>query len=169
MVVHHSTKFGHKRLHTNTQPTVNKYLSRALQPILLKTPQCVYFCSQIIHYMQKGVKHCCCKSADVDSYIRVGWKSVLLTETVLLCAHMLHHFNTPHKPHLKKWLIYFVSTLISSNKHNFFFLNNVKCGHLPSRWKKSSLVSVVNKLQYCDTHPEDSTGNKRDTDCLFCV
>ena len=35
--------------------------------------------------------------------------------------------------------------------------------------KESSLVSVVNKLQYCDTHPEDSTGNKQDTDYVFPV
>ena len=46
----------------------------------------------------------------------------------------------------------------------------MKCGHLPSRQKKeSSLVSVVNKLQYHDTHPEDSTGNKPDTDYIFSV
>ena len=43
------------------------------------------------HTAQKEVKHCCYKSADVDSYIRVGWKSMvlLLAEIVLLCAHML--------------------------------------------------------------------------------
>ena len=32
MVVHHSTKFGYKRLQTNTQLRGNKYVSRALHP-----------------------------------------------------------------------------------------------------------------------------------------
>ena len=32
MVVHHNTKFGYKRLDTNTQPTGNKYVSRVLHP-----------------------------------------------------------------------------------------------------------------------------------------
>ena len=35
--------------------------------------------------------------------------------------------------------------------------------------KKSSLVSVVNKSQYCDTHLEDTIGNVRDTDYLSFV
>ena len=41
-----------QRLHTNTQLTGNKYLSRALQPSALKTPQCFPSCSQIIHHSQ---------------------------------------------------------------------------------------------------------------------
>ena len=54
---------------------------------------------------------------------------------------------------------------MSSNKYK-----NVKCGHVPSRWKKeSSLVSVVNKSRYCDTHSEDTIGNMQDTDYLFFV
>ena len=45
------------------------------------------------------------------------------------------------------------------------FKNKIKCGYLPSRWKKeSSLVSDVNKSQYHDTHSEDTIGNVRDTD-----
>ena len=35
--------------------------------------------------------------------------------------------------------------------------------------KKSSLVSVVNKLQYRDTHSEDTIGNVRDTEYLSFV
>ena len=74
--------------------------------------------------------------------------------------------------------IYCVLLAINSSKHHFFTLflmlvwwqksrcvsyllschqtsikNKVNCGYLPSWWKKeSSLVSVVNKSQYCDTH-----------------
>ena len=33
------------------------------------------------------------KSADVDVYVRAGRKSRVVTETVLLCARMLHHFE----------------------------------------------------------------------------
>ena len=40
VVVHHNAKFGYKRLQTNTQPSGNKYVSRALHPSPLKTPQC---------------------------------------------------------------------------------------------------------------------------------
>ena len=40
----------------------------------------------------------------------------------------------------------------------------MKCGYLPSWWKKeSSLVSVVNMSQYRDTHSEDTIANVRDT------
>ena len=35
--------------------------------------------------------------------------------------------------------------------------------------KKGSLVSVVNKSQYRDTHSEDTIGNVRDTDYLSFV
>ena len=38
------------------------------------------------HTAQKEVKHCCRKSADVDSYVRVGRKSPVLAEIVCLCA-----------------------------------------------------------------------------------
>ena len=53
MVVHHNTKFGYKRLQTNTQPSGNKYESRALHPSPLKTPQCFPFSSKIIHHTQR--------------------------------------------------------------------------------------------------------------------
>ena len=53
MVVHHNTKFGYKRLHTNTQPSGNKYVSWALHPLPLKTPQCFPFSSKIIHHTQR--------------------------------------------------------------------------------------------------------------------
>ena len=42
------------------------------------------------HKVQKVVKHCCCKSADVDLYVRVGRKSMVLAEVVLLCPHITH-------------------------------------------------------------------------------
>ena len=35
--------------------------------------------------------------------------------------------------------------------------------------KESSLVSVVNKSQYCDIHTEDTVGNIWDTDNFLCV
>ena len=38
------------------------------------------------HTAQKEVKHCCRKSADVDSYVRVGRKSTVLAEIVRLFA-----------------------------------------------------------------------------------
>ena len=118
MVVHHNTKFGCKRLQTNTQLNGNKYVSRALHPSPLKTPQCFPFSSKIIHHTQhtKKVKRCCRKSADVDWYIMVGQKSMVQAEIIILCAHTLHHCKTPCQPPLKK-LLYFVSTLLSSNKH----------------------------------------------------
>ena len=99
MVVHHNTKFGYKRLQTNTQPSGNKYVSWALHPSPLKTPQCFPFCSQIIHHTQ-----CKKRSAEVDLYVRVGRKLMVLAEIILLCAHMLHHFKTPRQPLLKKLL-----------------------------------------------------------------
>ena len=51
-VVHHNTKFGYERLQTNTQPSGNKYVSRALHPSPLKTPQCFPFSSKRIHHTQ---------------------------------------------------------------------------------------------------------------------
>ena len=53
MVVHHNAKFGYKRLQTNTQPSGNKNVSRALHPSPLKTPQCFSFSSKIIHHRQR--------------------------------------------------------------------------------------------------------------------
>ena len=50
MVVHHNTKFGYKSLQRNTQLSGNKYVSWALHPSPLKTPQCFSFSSKIIHY-----------------------------------------------------------------------------------------------------------------------
>ncbi len=103
MVVLHNTKFGYKRLQRNTQPSGNKYVSQALHPSPLKTPQCFPFSSKIIHHtVQKEVKRCCCKSADVDWYVRVGRKSMVQAEIIILCAHTLHHCKTPRQPPLKK-------------------------------------------------------------------
>ena len=89
MVVHHNTKFGYKRLHTNTQPSGNKYVSQALHLSPLKTPQCFPFSSQIIHHTQKEVKRCCCKSADVDWYVRVGRKSVTKFKNKVSCFSLI--------------------------------------------------------------------------------
>ena len=97
MVVHHNTKFGYKRLHTKTQPSGNKYVSPALHPSPPKTPQCFPFCSKIIHHTQR-------KSADVDWYARVGRKSMVQAEIIMLCARTLHHCESPRQPLLKKWL-----------------------------------------------------------------
>ena len=52
-------------------------------------------------------------------------------------------------------VIYFISTLMSSNKHKkqgemWSFTKQMK--------KESSSVSVVNKSQYHDTHSEDTIG-----------
>ena len=41
--------------------------------------------------------------------------------------------------------------------------------HAGEEEKKGSLVSVVNKSRYRDTHSEDTIGNVRDTDYLFFV
>ena len=146
-------------MQTNTQPNGNKYLSRALHPSPLKTPQCFPFRSKIILHTQRKKKKkkkekkkkktkknnkknkkqtknkqtkkkkkkkkeeeekdngCCRKSADVDWYVRVGRKS--MAEIILLCARTLHHCKTPRQPPPAEemTLIYFVSTLMSSNKH----------------------------------------------------
>ena len=56
-------------------------------------------------------------------------------------------------------VIYFISALMSSNKHK----------RQGKQMKKSSLVSVVNKSQYCDGHSEDTISNVQDTDYLFFV
>ena len=105
MVVHHKTKFGYKRSHTNTQLSGNKYVSQALHSPPLKTTQCFPFCSKIIHHTaQKEVKRCCRKTADVDWYVRVGRKSMVQAEIIILCARTLHHCKTPHQPPLKKLL-----------------------------------------------------------------
>ena len=104
MVVHHNTKFGYKGLHKNTQPTGSKYLSRALHPSPLKIPQCFPFCSQIIHHTlpKKRSKVAAERSSDVDSYVRVGRKTMVLAEIILLYARTLQHFKTPRQPPLKK-------------------------------------------------------------------
>ena len=94
---HHNTKSGYKRLHTNTQPSGNKYVSRALHPSPLKTPQCFPFSGKIIHHTaQKEVKRCCRVSSDVDWYVRVGRKSIVKAEIIILCARTLHHCKTPN-------------------------------------------------------------------------
>ena len=53
VVVHHNNKFGYKRLQTNTPQSGNKYVSWALHPSPLKTPQCFPFSSKIIHHTQR--------------------------------------------------------------------------------------------------------------------
>ena len=63
-------------------------------------------------------------------------------------------------------VIYLVSTLMSSNKHEQsgeMWLSKL------IKKKKRSFVSVVNKSQYCDTHSEDIIGNVQDTDYLSFV
>ena len=71
MVVHHNTKFGYKRLQTNTQPSGNKYVSRALQPSPLKTPQCFPFSSKIIHHTQHK------KRSNVAATSQLTWTGML--------------------------------------------------------------------------------------------
>ena len=70
MVVHHSAKFGYKRLQTNTQPTGNKYVSRALHLSPLKTSQCFPFCGQIIHTQRK-------KRSNVAAASQLMWTGTL--------------------------------------------------------------------------------------------
>ena len=71
MVVLHSTKFGYKRLQTNTQPSGNKYLSRALHPSPEKTPQCFPFSSKIIHLTQRK------KRSNVAAASQLMWTGTL--------------------------------------------------------------------------------------------
>ena len=71
MVVHHNTKFGYKRLHKNTQPSGNKYVSRALHPSPLKTPQCFPFSSKIIQHTQ------CKKRSNVAAASQLMWTGTL--------------------------------------------------------------------------------------------
>ena len=61
-------------------------------------------------------------------------------------------------------VIYFVSTLVEKDKGKHGKEDKGKCGHVPSRWKKASLVFVVKKSRYCDTHWEDTIDNMWDTD-----
>ena len=74
------------------------------------------------------------KSADVDVYVRAGRKSRVVTEVVLLCARMLHHFEDTiiYQPPQRNeyFFAYLLLCLRTSIK------NQVKCGYLPSRWKK---------------------------------
>ena len=71
MVVHHNTKFGYKRLQTNTQPSGNKYVSGALHPSPLKTSQCFPFSSKIIHHTQ------CKKRSNVAAASQLMWTGTL--------------------------------------------------------------------------------------------
>ena len=71
MVVHHNTKFGYKRLQTSTQPSGNKYVSRALHPSPLKTPQCFPFSSKIIHHTQRE------KRSNVAAASQLMWTGML--------------------------------------------------------------------------------------------
>ena len=71
MVVYHNTKFGYKRLPTNTQPSGNKHVSRALHPSPLKTPQCFPFSSKIIHHTQRK------KRSNVAAASQLIWTDML--------------------------------------------------------------------------------------------
>ena len=71
MLVHHNTKLGYKRLQTNTQPSGNKYVSRALHPSPLKTPQCFPFSSKIIHHTQRK------KRSNVAATSQLMWTGML--------------------------------------------------------------------------------------------
>ena len=46
------------------------------------------------HTAQKEVKRYCRKSADVDWYVRVGRKSMVQAEIIILCARTIHHCKT---------------------------------------------------------------------------
>ena len=90
---------------------------------------------------------------------------MVLTELVLLCACTFHHFKTAHQPSLR------------SDCNLFGIHSHVIKQALERRWnvviyqadekKRSSLVSVVNKSWYHDTHPEETIGNVWDTDYVF--
>ena len=71
MVVHHNTKFGYKRLQTNTQPSGNKYVSWVLHPSPLKTPQFFPFSSKIIHHTQRK------KRSNVAAASQLMWTGTL--------------------------------------------------------------------------------------------
>ena len=71
MVVNHNTRFGYKRLQTNTQPSGNKYVSRALHPSPLKTPQCFPFSSKIIHSTQRK------KRSNIAAASQLMWTGTL--------------------------------------------------------------------------------------------
>ena len=64
-------QFGYKRLLTNTQPNGNKYMSWALQPSPLKTPQCFPFSSKIIHHTQRK------KRSNVAAASQLMWTGTL--------------------------------------------------------------------------------------------
>ena len=135
MVVHHNTTFGYKRLHTHTQLSGNKYVSSLTVP--LKTPQCCPFRSKTLHHTQhKEVKRCCHKSADVDSYVRVGRNSMQqwYWQKKKNCARTLPHFKAPCQPPLKKWPIIYFSCIC----HQRSIKKKEK--------KKDTLASVVNNL-----------------------
>ena len=123
LMVHHNTKFGYKGLPKNIQPTENAHV--AVRIVAVRSYRCSsYRCSSYrcsSHHWRhhnafpfagnnapptglKEVSCCYRKLADVDSYVRVGRKSMVLTEAVLSCARTLHYFKTPRKPHLKKIL-----------------------------------------------------------------
>ena len=137
-VVHHNTIW--------LQKIANKHSAKweqicvmSVTSLTLKTPECFPFSGKIIHHtVQKEVKPCCCKSADVDWYVRVGRKSMVQVEIIILCACMLHHCKTPRQPPLKKWLQYILYLLFC---HQTSIKNKVKCGYLLSWWKKYSFFS----------------------------
>ena len=74
-----------------------------------------------------------------------------------------HHINHPWKNNCNLFCIY--SRVIKQALKTMW---NVVIYHADEK-KKSSLVSLVNKSQYCDTHSEDTIGNVQDTDYLSFV
>ena len=105
------------------------------------------------------IKRCYRRLADVNSYVRVCRKSIVLSEIVLSCAGTLHHFKTPCKAHLKT-LLYFIwySHIISQT---------IRTKGNVAMYQDSSLVSVVNKSRYRDTLRKYTIGNVRHIAHLF--
>ena len=142
-------KFGYKRLHTNTPPTGNKYLSQALQPSPLMSSQCFPFCSQIIHHTESR------KWSNIAATSQLMWICRSKVDgtnrnSCFVCLHVTPFQDTTWTTPEEMAVIYFISILTSSNKHK----NKVKCGHLPSRQKNES-----NNSRYCDTYSEDTISN----------
>ena len=89
-----------------TQPSGNKYVSRALHPSPLKTPQCFPYSSKIIHHTQRKKRSNVAAASQLvwTGTLKVGRKSMVQAEIIILCARTLHHCKTPRQPPLKKWL-----------------------------------------------------------------
>ena len=99
--------------------TLSKYVSGALHPSPLRTPQCFPFCSKIIHHKQ------CKKRSDIAATSQLMWTGMLgLVESqwykqkLFFCvlARYTKQDTTSTTPE-EMTVIYFVSTLMSSDKH----------------------------------------------------